>query len=544
MRARVSLLITFLISCSLLLGFENFSGSSSVRAAKTTVQVATGRGHFVSPSRGQDQPATIPFTIAWQLDNPPDIAYQDLNLSTDGGASFDIAIAEYLSPSQRRLTWSTVPRTVTPQARLQVILHGTDGQVSEIISDDFIISHNGSTVAASNAAASSGLEPGSAAFNAGVPQHGIAKGGVSSAADITNNLPPSGGQNTQTVTPDFPGSGSCASWNVPNVTLDYSMGSIYDKCGSLGFRGEPNVAQDPVDPTHFVLLHFGDTPLRAYEPNGGYAYSPHIKVGPFLSAPGYFLVGDISVEIAADGSVYAVQIARSQGSPQSDAVLIFRSTDGGLNFGNGVPLPKPAGVQFVDKPVMDVHRTNPNILAVTVNPINNGFFTGNAYVVICTSASTLSNFTVVQPLTNGGTPIKPYQTLHPLIDPISSGSPSYWLFLVYTNDDFSGGRSLAGMTIFQYQVTGSTLGHGGLPINSLIRSLPGSPPLFGLNPNYPSGSAIEKCLRIYDPRFTGNIGPGNNTKAAIDYCNPDAHRMYIPNHANSNGVSSDLYVTV
>jgi hypothetical protein len=135
--------------------------------------------------------------------------------------------------------------------------------------------------------------------------------------------------------------------------------------------------------------------------------------------------------------------------------------------------------------------------------------------------------------------------LHTLIDPLAVGSPSYWLFLVYTNDDFSGGsRTLAGMTVFQYQVTGSGLGNGGRPINSLIRALPGNPPLWSLNPNHVAGSAVEKCLRMHDSRFTGNIGPGNISKATIDYCDPNAHRMYLPNHANSNGVSSNLYVTV
>lgn len=256
------------------------------------------------------------------------------------------------------------------------------------------------------------------------------------------------------------------------------------------------MAQDPNDPTHFVLLHNRVEPHKNTEPNEGYGYSPVTKVGPFLQAPGYTPFADTTVEITTDGSVYAVTTGFSNPNNPADAILIFRSTDGGLNFGNGVALPKPVGVQFVDKPVMDVHKSNPNILAVTINPQDsNGFLTGNAYVVICTSATTLSNFTIVQPLDLNGNPIQSYTTLHPIIDLISPGSGSYWLFLVYTNDDFSGGgRSFAGMTVFQYIVTGTSLGNGGRPINSLIRGLPGSPPLWSINPDYPSGRRLRNAF--------------------------------------------------
>ncbi|HJZ69073.1 MAG TPA: hypothetical protein VKF81_13190 [Blastocatellia bacterium] len=241
--------------------------------------------------------------------------------------------------------------------------------------------------------------------------------------------------------------------------------------------------------------------------------------------------------------MYVVTLGFSGGAAFANAVLLYRSIDGGLTFGSGVALPKPAGVTYVDKPVMDVHKNDPNILAVTVNPLDSsGHVAGSAYVVICTSASTLSNFTVVQPLDGSGIPVKPWLSLHPLIDPISPGSGSYWLFLVYTNDDFSGSsRTQAGVTVFQYSVTGSSLGNGGRPINTLGHALPGA--LWTINPSFPSGSAIEKCLRVYRPTAPGNIG-SNVTKAAIDYCDPNAHRMYLPNHVNANGISSDLYVTV
>jgi hypothetical protein len=59
-------------------------------------------------------------------------------------------------------------------------------------------------------------------------------------------------------------------------------------------------------------------------------------------------------------------------------------------------------------------------------------------------------------------------------------------------------------------------------------------------------SAIEDTLRVSE-----NCGRGrsNFTKAAIDYCDPNAHRMYIPTLADttgllSDGVTSDLFVTV
>lgn len=505
-------------------------------------QASIGRGRFHAPSRALEMDAYVPITISWELDNPADVAYQDLDLSTDGGVTFTVAIAGYLSPAQRQMTWSTLPRNASSHARLAITLQGVSGDVSRIVSDEFSISSANRGQIPSTGTSS--LLDGTPAANATIPPGAISRTGVSSAADITNSSPPT----AQSGGPDFPGTGSCATWNVPNVTLDYNMGEAYVKCGSPPFNGEPSVAQDPIDPTHFVLLHNSVEPHRSFEPNNGYGYSPQTKVGPFMQASGYALFGDCITEITTDGSVYAVSMGRSQNSLRPDAVILFRSTDGGLNFGTTVVLPKPAGVQFIDKPVMDVHKTNPNILAVTVNPEDsNGFLTGNAYVVICTSATTLSNFTIVQPLDLNGFAITPYGTLHPLIDPISPGSSSYWLFLVYTNNDFSGGgRSFAGMTVFQYLVTGSALGNGGYPINSLIRGLPGSPPLWSINPSYPSGSAVEKCLRVYDPRFPGrgNVGPANITKATIDYCDPNAHRMYLPNLANSNGVSSDLYLTV
>jgi hypothetical protein len=520
-----------------------FITSSETRTVESQTEIGKGRFHI--PSRGQKIEALAPITIAWELDDPIEVVYQDLNLSVDGGITFTVAIGSHLSPGQRQLTWNTLRKNATARARLAITLHGAGGNVYQIVSDDFSISSGSSGSLPSDRGASS-MPDGSPAANATIPQGAVSKTGVSSAADITNSSAPKATENTA-VEPNFPGSGACATWNVPNVTLDYNMGNIYTKCGTPPFNGEPSVAQDPIDPKHFVLLHNRIEPHRNIEPNEGYGYSPQTKVGPFLQAFGYATIGDTSVEITTDGSVYAATLGISQGSPFPDAVLLFRSTDGGVNFGNGVPLPKPAGVQFVDKPVMDVHKNNPSILAVTVNPLDSqGHFSGiPAYVVICTSATTLSNFTTVQPLDNNGNAIKVYPTLHPLIDPISPGSGSYWLFLVYTNDDFSGGsRTFAGMTVFQYQVTGSSLGNGGHPINSLIRGLPGSPPLWSLNPGYPSGSAVEKCLRVYDSRFTGNIGPGNNPKAAIDYCDPNAHRMYLPNLANSNGVSSDLYLTV
>jgi|GEM_PF-1624542 len=517
-----------------------FVESYQPKAVESQAQI--GRGRFQAPLRGLAMEAAVPITIRWELDNPPEVGYQDLSLSIDGGVTFPVAIASYLSPAQRQMTWSTLPRNASSHARLAITLHAVGGDVSRIVSDEFSISPGNRGQVPSTG--TSAPPDGSPAANATIPPGAVSRTGVSLAADITNSSPPT----SQTGGPDFPGTGSCATWNVPNVNLDYNLGEAYVKCGSPPFNGEPAVAQDPIDPTHFVLLHNSLEPHRSFEPNSGYGYSPQTKVGPFMQASGYALVGDCTTEITTDGSVYAVSMGISVGSPEPNAVILFRSTDGGLNFSSGVVLPKPTGVQFVDKPVMDVHKTNPNILAVTVNPEDsNGILTGNAYVVICTSATTLSNFTIVQPLDLNGNPVKPYGTLHPLIDP-SPGSGSYWLFLVYTNDDFSGNgsRSPAGMTVFQYLVTGSTLGNGGYPINGLIRGLPGSPPLWSINPSYPSGSAVEKCLRVYDPRFPqrGNVGPANITKAAIDYCDPNAHRMYLPNLANANGVSSDLYLTV
>lgn len=195
-------------------------------------QTSIGRGRFHAPSRALAMEASVPITVSWELDNAGDVAYQNLDLSTDGGVTFTVAIAGYLSPAQRQMTWSTLPRNASSHARLAIDLHGVGGDVSRIMSDEFSIS-SGNLAEVLNTGPSSFLD-GTAAANASIPSNTVPKSGVSSSADITNSLPPT----SQSGGPDFPGTGSCATWNVPNVTLDYNMGEAYVKCGSPPFNGE------------------------------------------------------------------------------------------------------------------------------------------------------------------------------------------------------------------------------------------------------------------------------------------------------------------
>ena len=211
----------------LLAALPLLAASYETKAVKGQVQV--GRGRFNTPTTGQAMDATSPITVMWELDNPAEVAYQDLNLSTDGGMTFGVAIADHLSPTQRQISWSTHPKNATSRARLAITLHGIDGDISQILSDSFLISSR--SLSFQSNISSSSIPDGSPAANATVPHGAISRSGVSSVSDINSTSIPSANENASEE-PNFPGNGSCATWNFPNVTLDYNMGQSYAKCGS------------------------------------------------------------------------------------------------------------------------------------------------------------------------------------------------------------------------------------------------------------------------------------------------------------------------
>lgn len=283
------------------------------------------RGNFLSPGRGHAHQAVIPFLIRWELENAIEVETQDLILSTDGGATFDLKIAAYLPPEQQQLIWSASPVNVTGRAKLEVVLRLKSGETTTIISDEFSI-----LPAPANASQAAKV----------------------AAAGLGINTEPSG------MKPAFAGTGACTSATLP--TLNYNMNHP-TPCTEV-YGGEPALAQNPNDPKRFQTVTGTFAQIRSRQVDWGYsgtATTGFLNFGNFTSR------FDMTVEIGIDGTVYAVGLGQSFSSSFPDAILIFRSTDGGATFAAGVPIPKPTGVTLVDKPVIVVHPTNAQALTIT-----------------------------------------------------------------------------------------------------------------------------------------------------------------------------------
>jgi hypothetical protein len=507
MRRNAFLLIA---SLTLLVSAAEYGTRTSQAGQPAIARVAqspVGRGRFLSPARSAAHQASIPFAIRWELDIQADVDSQDLILSTDGGTTFNIKIAAHLPPEQHQLIWSASRGNVTVRAKLEIVLRLKNRQIVEVIGDDFSILPEPSNVlqAAKVAAASLGIATGSGS-----------------------------------VEPAFAGTGACVTGTLP--TLDFNMHHP-TQC-STNYSGEPALAQDPNDPSRFHTTTGNSIRIKSTGVNYGFSGTSKTK---FLDFAGLGSRGDLTTEIGIDGTVYAVGLGQSSGVSSPDQVMIFRSTDDGVTFAPGVAIPKPPGIALVDKPVIAVHPTNAQILAITFQE-QDGVSLLRTWLGICKAspAGTLSastNWVFVQPVDSGGSTLKGWLSVHPLIDPVISGSPFYWLFIVFTNNDFSGGccRGPAGISVFKYQVNNLTqaIENGGFPVQALFQPLG-----YNLWDKHPTNRKVELALRMLDPNSNKNL-----TKAAIDYCDPNAHRMYIPTLVNTtgalaDGLTSDLFVTV
>jgi len=217
-----------------------------------------------------------------------------------------------------------------------------------------------------------------------------------------------------------------------------------------------------------------------------------------------------------------------------------------VSFEPGVAVPNiPAG-QFVDKPVLAVNPLDSETLVITFNIIS---LTPASRVAICKQASTgvLSNpniWGISIPKSQSGGDLSDEGSTHPLIDPIDSNS--FRLFVVQTNYTFS--QTEAGYAVYQYQLSKGQLALNNanlqriLPAEVLVNGSPVGAQHWTINSSH---QAIEDALRV-------SQGTSNYTKAAIDYCDPSAHRMYIPTLVNTTnnpsfpdgGLTSDLFLTV
>lgn len=502
MRRNLILLIALLV---VLVATATYTAKALVGGhsrASIVVQGSAARGRFLSPGRNAEHQAGSPFTISWDLDSATDVDSQDLILSTDGGATFEIKIAAHLPPEQRQLIWSAGRGNVSARARLEVVLRLTNRESVEVIGDDFSI---------------------------------LPAPANPTAVDITHKK--------RSVTPLFAGTGICVTPTLP--ALNYNLNHILPCPATFG--GEPALAQDPNNPSRFHTVTGHALHLRSTGVDWGFSGSATSRQ---LNFSGFASRQDLTTEVGIDGTVYVMALAETS-TNASDKMLIFRSTDNGKTFGAGVNIPRPPQITAVDKPVIAVHPTNAQSLAITFQDFSGGSL-HNTWAGICKAASTgdlanPNNWVFFQPKDGGGVPLKWWLTAHPLIDPVGQGSTFYWLFVVLTNDDFSGSccRGPAGISVFKYQVDNATqtVANGGAPISEpLIVGL--GYPLW--DRNSAACTSIERQLRIEIGCAATNK---NITKAAIDYCDANAHRMYIPTLVNTtgyfaDGLTSDLFVTV
>jgi hypothetical protein len=479
-------------------------------------QAQVGRGRVSSPIRGQVLEAGMPVTLNWTVDDLTDVQSQDLILSTDGGDSFNLKIAAYLPPVQHQLIWSTGAFNATGRGRLKVLLRLRVGAFAEVISDDFSILPAPRNPLAASMATAQVMKDGS----------------------LTNSIAPA-----------FASPGPCVSAPLP--TLNFNMTGTPPP--SSLYRGEPSLAQDPTTPEHF---HTGTgafsqtASINTTAVQWGYTGTSTTQG---LNFGGLVPNGDITTAIGLDGAVYIVSLARSVPGGTVNRIVIFRSKTQGATFEQGVAVPNVPDT-FVDKPVVAVNPNDQETLVITFNTPN---LNPATRVAICKKASTGSlssgnQWGVVQPRNQFGIDLSVSANTHPLIDPVDA--TNYWLFIVQPNDIFSSQPPIQGYKVYQYQVA-----KGALTLSNAIqqRVLPaqvlvGNPQrLVGAPPwtNNPTCRAIEEAVRASQ---NCQFFPANIVRAAIDYCDPNAHRMYIPTLVNTTnnpdfpdgGLTSDLFVTV
>ena len=495
------------------------------RTVRTQSLIANAR--FNTPSLGHVLAPYVPLTLSWTIDNPAQVDSQDLILSTDGGATFKIKIAAHLPPQQRQLKWGTAPANATPRAKLELALHLRTGVIEKVFSDDFSISslpqignqtNNAENVGSSGADANTTTA-------------------ASSTADVTRGGADGGSQN---VTPAFASPGSCTTAEIP--ILNYNM-THRTQCSSF-YNGEPALAQDPTDPSRFFVVTGSFAEISSQTM---WAYGSGTSTTQALNFTGLRAWGDLTVEVGADGTVYAIALASPNGGSYPDRILIFRSKDHGTTFETGVVVPGVPVGQFVDKPVIAVNPLDSETLVITFNV---PFVSPGTHLAICKQAwtGTLGDpniWGVSNPRNQYGIDLSVLVTTHPVIDPIDA--TNYRLFIVQSNYVYS--QSEAGYAVYQYQLTTGQLAVSNASLQRIepARVLADDGLLVGA-PRWTTNSthqAIEDALRI-------SQGQTNFTKAAIDYCDPGAHRMYIPTMVNTTnnphffdgGLTSDLFLTV
>lgn len=533
MRLRFTAILIIVASLVSLSSYGIATSLASHRASAASIQVHVGRGLVRTPSLGQVLEASMPVTLNWALDNPAEVESEDLILSTDGGLNFNNMIAAHLPPKQQQLIWAATYHNATAKAKLKLSLHLVNGGTDEIISDDFSILP--------------------APHNPAV------------AAEARKRVM-EGSAGTGDVGPAFANPGPCVSATLP--TLNYNMTNTAPCFTNYGI--EPSTAQDPTNPGHFhtVSGFFADTNTTG----GDWQFTGTSVTGPLTfqdkNGVSYSVRGDMTTAVGVDGTVYVVSMGATSFnvSDPVDSIMIFRSKVkhgvSGATFEPVVRIPA-LPVAAIDKPVVAVHPGNANILTITFLESSGGFGVGT-WLAICNAASTdtlgnpsdLSNssywsYTKPRKSAFTGDYLDIVNSTHPVIDPISTGSNSYWLFVVQPNTSLTNGTG--GAKVYKYQlnngdpatVLGAPAQTPPLPPGGVAGETSAGYPLWTNNSN--GCTAIEETLRVSENCARGR---SNLSRAAIDYCDSNAHRMYIPVLANTlgsglqNPLTSDLFVIV
>jgi hypothetical protein len=412
-------LILFLV-LPISLFFLNEFATTTVRS-----QISPGRGRILTPILGQALQAHVPVDISWQLDNTEDVVLVDLFLSTDGGKIFDSKIAGNLRPQQQQLKWSPPSLHVTTSARLLLLLRHQNGATSRITSEQFTI-----------------LPP---PANPGLL-------GINSRKSKTSRSGDDG------VRPAFAGPGPC----LPSGGGVGEITTFGNPCTGL-YQGEPALASDSTIPNHFVTA----TGSMAINSTNVTTYTDDDTLANLTFISPYNSRGDLTTEIAANGTILVSALASTRADLNSNKLLIFRSTNGGVSFQTPIEIPKlPQQIinpntgevdTPVDKPVIATHPDDPNTLIVTFQQQNTSF-TGiiATYVAVCNQALSANLgdpniWEVYRPTgPNGSYELNADLSTHPIIDPVSTGSSYYWLFIVQLDQSVGLG---AGYLIHKYQVS-------------------------------------------------------------------------------------------
>ncbi len=149
-----------------------------------------------------------------------------------------------------------------------------------------------------------------------------------------------------------------------------------DLSGGLVWESEPYMATDPANPQHIVVAWMGSVPLSHLcikiiaTFNGGATWSSPAII-PHVSPT--YTSADVSMAFDHTGNIYTTYIDSRQ-SPDSGAVYVVKSADGGLTWGSPAQVISgfADGTKFpIDRPWLTIGKSTgpaPDTLYITTKP--------------------------------------------------------------------------------------------------------------------------------------------------------------------------------